>query len=110
MDNELKAFREGVKWGINLFCNLSSDTGEFEMRLASGKVIPFKRLEAEVDSGRQDGRFHTMKREQLLKEHEITEADVMEDEKGEYFLKEPELMDEGEPEDGRPRKVYIKRY
>lgn len=42
-----------------------------------------------------------------LKDRGMTFVDVLMDDDGEYVLEEPTLMDEGEPEDDRPRKVYI---
>jgi hypothetical protein len=49
----------------------------------------------------------TEEAEALLKELGRTWEDVMEDDKGEYVLVEPNLMDEGEPEDGKLKKVYL---
>lgn len=43
----------------------------------------------------------------LLAEIGITEDDVFEDDKGEYYLQEPSLMDEGENESGKSRKIYL---
>lgn len=49
-----------------------------------------------------------MSRNQWLSDHGVTEKDVMKDEEGhEYIIVEAALMDEGEPEDGRSKKVYL---
>lgn len=47
------------------------------------------------------------KKELWLQERGLTFKDVMEDEEGEYVLQEPELMDEGETEDGRYKQIYL---
>lgn len=47
-------------------------------------------------------------RKAWLEENGRKEVDVMWEEDGEeYIVKEPTLMDEGEPEDTRLRKVYL---
>lgn len=48
-------------------------------------------------------------RAEWLKERGLKEHNVMWDEEDgrEYVMEEPTLMDEGEPEDGRMRKVYL---
>lgn len=98
-----------MKWGVTLFCGTNMENGELEMTLGSGRKLPLVDFEKEVDQGKHDHRFYTMKREQLLKEYGATEDEVLSDEKGEYVLREPELMDDGdEPEDGRMRRVYLK--
>lgn len=48
-----------------------------------------------------------MTREQILLDYGREEKDVMEDDRGEYILVEPELMDEGENESGKMKKVYL---
>lgn len=44
--------------------------------------------------------------EWLVGQHRVWK-DVIEDEKGEFIMVEKELMDEGEPESGGYRKVYL---
>lgn len=46
-------------------------------------------------------------RKQILIDYGCTENDVMEDDRGEYILVEPELMDEDENESYDMRKVYL---
>lgn len=50
------------------------------------------------------------KKELWLQERGLTFKDVMEDERGEYVLQEPELMDENEPEDGKFKQVYLPEF
>lgn len=47
-------------------------------------------------------------RERFLADWGVRESDVLEDDKGEYIMVEPELMDDGdEPEGGKFRKIYL---
>jgi hypothetical protein len=48
-----------------------------------------------------------MTRSQWLKDKGMTEADVMQDEEGEFVWQDPEIMDEGENENYKPHKVYL---
>lgn len=46
-------------------------------------------------------------RDAWLSEAGFSRKDVMSDDKGEYVLLDPELMDEGEEEVGNMKKVYL---
>ncbi len=52
----------------------------------------------------EDLYYHQIK---WLEEHGRTRSDIMEDEKGEYIMVEPNLMDEGEEESTKMVKVYL---
>ena len=54
MDNEIIAFREGCKWGFDLFSHWDKETGEMVKVLSSGKKITSKEFAKEVDEGRWD--------------------------------------------------------
>lgn len=56
----------------------------------------------------QDKEDQMQQREEWLSEHGAKSSDVVYDEDGrELIYVEPTLMDEGEPEDGRLKKVYL---
>lgn len=46
--------------------------------------------------------------EKKLEEYGIKEEQIFEDDDGLYFWQEAEIMDEGENESYKPRKIYIK--
>ncbi len=54
-------------------------------------------------------RIQELERANWLLENSLEEKDVMwdEEQEKEYIMQEPTLMDEGENEDGRMKKVYL---
>jgi len=61
MDNELIAFRVGVKWGFALFSHWDSETGKMVKTLSDGRKLTQEQFDKEVDDGRQDDVLKTFK-------------------------------------------------
>ncbi len=106
LDNWLKKYnctKEDILHTENFgyFIIAESDKGS---KLISGRINLPKELLPELEQYIEE---KAQKRAQWLEEHSVTEFDVLEDENGEYIWDEPTLMDEGENESSKPRKIYL---